>query len=114
MRIGELATHSGLSREALRFYERIGLLRARRLPNGYRDYPPQSLALLRLVRQAQGLGFSLAEVRQALQEGGSAEDVGAWLQAKLGETEARLADLQGLRQQLLELTQNPCPLTCSN
>ena len=114
MRIGELATQSGLSREALRFYERIGLLRAKRQPNGYRDYPPQSLALLRLVRQAQQLGFSLAEVRQALEQGGSAADVGAWLRTKLSETDARLAELQGLRQQLMELTQNPCPLQCSN
>ena len=37
MLIGELATASGLSREALRFYEQQGLIRARRLDNGYRD-----------------------------------------------------------------------------
>ena len=36
MLIGELATASGLSREALRFYEQQGLIRARRLDNGYR------------------------------------------------------------------------------
>lgn len=114
MRIGELATQSGLSREGLRFYERIGLLRAQRLPNGYRDYPPQSLALLRIVRQAQTLGFTLAEVRAALEEGASAESVGAWLQSKLQETDERLAQLKDLRQQLLDLSAHPCPLQCSN
>jgi len=46
MLIGELATASGLSREALRFYEQQGLIRARRLDNGYRDYPPEVVTLV--------------------------------------------------------------------
>ena len=50
MLIGELATASGLSREALRFYEQQGLIRARRLDNGYRDYPPEVVTLVQYIR----------------------------------------------------------------
>ena len=57
MLIGELATASGLSREALRFYEQQGLIRARRLDNGYRDYPPEVVTLVQYIRTAQQLGL---------------------------------------------------------
>ena len=58
MRIGELSSRSGLSRDALRFYEKRGLLRARRGANGYRDYPPEAADWLRYLRTAQQLGFA--------------------------------------------------------
>jgi MerR family copper efflux transcriptional regulator len=57
MLIGELAAASGLSREALRFYEQQGLIRARRLDNGYRDYPAEAVALVQYIRTAQQLGL---------------------------------------------------------
>lgn len=111
MQIGELAQASGMSREALRFYERRGLLRARRLPNGYRDYPPQSIALLALLRRAQGLGYSLAEIAAALQQAPDAQAVAQHLQAKLAQVDGQLQQLQALRQDLLRLAEQPCPLT---
>jgi MerR family copper efflux transcriptional regulator len=39
MQIGALSRAAGLRRDTLRFYEKRGLLRSRRLANGYRDYP---------------------------------------------------------------------------
>ena len=66
MLIGELATAAGMSREALRFYEQQGLIRARRLPNGYRDYPEEVLMLVQYIRTAQQLGFTLAEIGDRL------------------------------------------------
>lgn len=114
MRIGELANASGLSRETLRFYERSGLLRARRRPNGYRDYPAETLPLLRLMRQAQALGFSLAEIRAALQQDGDAGQVAAMLNEKLAATDARLAELQALRSELAALAGRPCPLRAAD
>jgi len=62
MLIGELATTSGLSRETLRFYEKLGLIHSRRLPNGYRRYSPETLTLVMYIRTAQQLGFSLSEI----------------------------------------------------
>nr|MYU48515.1 MerR family transcriptional regulator [Streptomyces sp. SID7803] len=63
MRIGELAAQTGLSRDTIRFYERTGLVTGgERLPNGYRDFPPETVPWLAYVRTAQALGFSLAEI----------------------------------------------------
>lgn len=68
MQIGELALATGLSPDALRYYERRGLLRARRRGNGYREYPLEAVEWLGYVRTAQGLGFSLAEIAADLPE----------------------------------------------
>ena len=66
MQIGEIANATGLSRDTLRFYEKRGLLRARRSANGYRDYPPEAVEWLRYLRLAQSLGFTLAEIEADL------------------------------------------------
>eukprot|EP01032_Pedospumella_encystans_P037187 gene37187-42118_t len=66
MQIGEIAAATGISRDTLRFYEKRGLLRARRSANGYRDYPPEAVDWLRYIRTAQQLGFSLKEIEADL------------------------------------------------
>ena len=117
MLIGELAALSGLSHDTLRFYERQGLLPALRTAKGYRRYAPEAAARLTLIRLAQGLGFSLAEIREvlsqmdALQDGGlDAEQVQALLQGKLAQIDARLEDLRALRAQLADQLVRACPL----
>lgn len=114
MRIGELAQACGLSREALRFYEQQGLIRARRLPNGYRDYPPEVLMLVQYIRTAQQLGFTLAEIGDRLPSIWESEDptprIAEVLSAKLCEIDARIAALQALRQSLAERIPADCPL----
>ena len=68
MLIGELATVSGLSREALRFYEQQGLIRARRLGNGYRDYPAEAV-------RADGYGFQVEMAYSVARNGGHITEV---------------------------------------
>jgi MerR family transcriptional regulator, copper efflux regulator len=76
MRIGELAKASGVSTSRIRFYEEHGVLpEAARRDNGYRDYAPSTVAVLRFIDGAQALGFTLAELRAALTT--SASDVPA-------------------------------------
>lgn len=114
MLIGELATASGLSREALRFYEQQGLIRARRLDNGYRDYPPEVVTLVQYIRTAQQLGFTLAEIGDRLPAIWDAAEPGPALAqvlaAKLREIDERIAALQALRQTLAERVATDCPL----
>jgi MerR family copper efflux transcriptional regulator len=117
MRIGELATATGLSREALRFYEARGLLRAQRSGNGYRDYPPQSVDLVRYIRLAQQLGFTLAEVGDALPALWTAEAgpdseaaLAALLRDKLAAIDRRIAGLAQLRDELTARLATACPL----
>lgn len=67
MRIAELEKRTGLSRHALRFYEREGLLvGVSRGTNNYRDYPDTAVKDAVLLQQLQSLGFTLQEIREVL------------------------------------------------
>lgn len=68
MNIGKLATLTGLSSKAIRFYESEGIIASpQRQANGYRDYPQSAVAELRFLRQARQFGFSLDECRQLME-----------------------------------------------
>jgi DNA-binding transcriptional MerR regulator len=67
MYIGEIAARAGVSVQAVRFYERRGLMRkAARSPSGYRRYNRDDLEILKTIAQCQSLGFTLAETRRLL------------------------------------------------
>jgi MerR family copper efflux transcriptional regulator len=124
MRIGELSCATGLSRDTLRFYEKRGLLRSRRLANGYRDYPPEAVQWLCYLRSAQSLGFTLAEIEAgmplldtaALSDTAldtAAPALHAALASKLADIDARIAGLTALRGELARELARPgagCPL----
>lgn len=105
MQIGEIAAATGLSRDTLRFYEKRGLLTARRGANGYRDYAPETVDWLCYIRTAQQLGFTLKEIEADLPllaaPDTSAERLRAALQAKVAEIDRRMAGLGQLREELL-------------
>ncbi|MFG2947262.1 MerR family transcriptional regulator [Streptomyces adustus] len=114
MRIGELAARTGLTKDTVRFYERIGLVESRRLPNGYRDFPPEAVPWLQYVRTAQALGFTLAEIARHFTELGEAPDSAAALSAlfeeKIRIIDARMAELAALRADLTDRVDTGCPL----
>jgi MerR family copper efflux transcriptional regulator len=117
MQIGELAAATGLSRDALRFYEKRGLLTAQRGANGYRRYPPEAARWLRYIRTAQSLGFTLAEIEADLpllaQEAASAPALREALQRKLDDISRRVDGLLALREELarrLAESMADCPL----
>src|SRR5262245_32532157 len=67
LRIGELAAACGLSRDALRYYERQGLLpRSRRTSGGFREYDGASVDRVRFIKQAQTHGLTLREIRDLI------------------------------------------------
>ncbi|MFB2651364.1 MerR family transcriptional regulator [Shewanella seohaensis] len=67
MNIGELSQKTGLAASRIRFYERIGLLKAvKRKANGYRSYPPEAVMALEMITTGQQAGFSLDELRLLL------------------------------------------------
>jgi len=113
MRIGELATKAGISCDTLRLYEKRGLIRADRRANGYRDFPEETEALVRLIRLAQSLGFSLSEIGELLRgmDGHMSElQVGDLLRAKLSEIDDRVSAMQELRTVLETRLAAVCPL----
>jgi DNA-binding transcriptional MerR regulator len=67
LQIGQVAQKTGLTIDAIRFYEKSGLLpRPARTTGGYRLYQPTEVADLEFIQKAQQLGFSLKEIRELL------------------------------------------------
>ena len=100
MKIGELASLSGLAPSRIRFYEASGLIApARRLANGYRAYPPETLDLLEIIRSAQQTGFSLEEIRNLLPHSTPLENSHGELVAGL---RRKVAEIEAMEQQLRE------------
>ena len=106
--IGEVASRSGVSRKALRLYEKTGILPAsRRTVAGYRVYGPDSLTILAFVAQARRLGFHLDEIREVVQIKRSGlcpcPHVLDLVRQKVEELDHTLADLTEVRRGLQEL-----------
>lgn len=117
LRSGQVADAAGVNVETLRYYERRGLLpQPDRSPGGHRLYPTDAVTVLRVVKAAQRLGFSLDEVAELLAVGhpghptpgrprgrtagtgrGGLQERAA---AKLAEVETRIADLQVIAETL--------------
>jgi len=114
MRIGDLADAAGVSCDTLRFYEKRGLIRAERGSNGYRRYAPETAQLVGYIRTAQKLGFSLAEIGESLPALWNAENpdtaVAQLLADKVEVIDARIAELQDLKKELLHRVAQLCPL----
>jgi DNA-binding transcriptional MerR regulator len=67
MQIGQVSKQAGVSIDAIRFYERSGLLAApARSDGGFRLYSSRDLSTLQFIRNLQALGFSLKEIREFL------------------------------------------------
>jgi DNA-binding transcriptional MerR regulator len=105
MRIGQLAERAGVTTQAIRFYERVGLIPLPpRTSAGYRDYDEDALDRLAFIRAGQALGLTLGELREviALRARGEVPcaHVARLLDAKATEVDSRIADLQRLRDEL--------------
>jgi MerR family copper efflux transcriptional regulator len=105
LRIGEVARRSGVGIEALRFYERRGLLgRPARTESNYRVYGESVLERLDFIRRAQAVGFTLDEIGEILAESADGRSpcrhVRELARRKLEELDARLAELRRHRADL--------------
>jgi DNA-binding transcriptional MerR regulator len=127
LRSGQVAVAAGVNVETLRYYERRGLLaEPDRSPGGHRLYPAETITVLRVIKAAQRLGFTLEEVADLLEvgrhrhrpaRGGIGRDAGlqARAQAKLTEVEERIADLLTIRDNLRAALDAGCDdlITCA-
>ncbi|HUF13914.1 MAG TPA: MerR family DNA-binding protein [Longimicrobiales bacterium] len=110
LRSGEVAVRAGIGLEALRFYERRGLVPVPpRAGNGYREFPVETVARIRFIQRAQQLGFSLEEIGELLglrvEADVDCEGVRVRAEAKLAEVEEKIRDLERIRSTLGELVQ---------
>jgi MerR family transcriptional regulator, copper efflux regulator len=105
MQIGLVAKKIGLTVDAIRFYERNGLLaRPPRTPGGFRKYVENDVETLAFIRRLQGLGFKLSEIRATLSLRADrmqpCAPVQRRLQEKLLDIRRKLADLHRLEHEL--------------
>lgn len=122
MRIGELASETGLTPKTIRYYEEIGVIpEPDRDTNDYRDYSPGAVEKLLFVRDAQATGLTLAEIASIVElreEGhGTCSHVVALLERHLSELDRHLEDLRKTRKQLVAITErarNLDPSACTD
>lgn len=105
LKIGELARRAGVTAKAIRFYERKGILpTAKRASNRYRLYGEEAAEILRFVKQATGLGLTLAEIKDILviRQGGRppCTHVHQLLRDKAIELDRKLKDLVDVRERI--------------
>lgn len=121
--IGQLAKVAGVNVQTVRYYERRDLLQpSDRKPSGYRVYDHEALRLLRFIKNAQALGFTLHEIEELLDlRVGSKSlcgDVQQRAEVKLKQVEVKVRDLRALATTLRRLirtcktgqTTDRCPI----
>jgi DNA-binding transcriptional MerR regulator len=116
MRIGELAREAGVTVKAVRYYESLGLLGAERLGNGYRDFAPADVRLVREIRELASVGVTAERARPFIEcltagneNGADCPDaVGAYREA-LAELDTQISELQQRRAAISELLECAAP-----
>lgn len=112
IQIGQVSEQTGLSVDAIRFYERERLLEhPPRTEGGFRLFNRQDVQRIQFIRRAQQLGFSLPEIRELLvlqrDEGEACSHVRDLLQAKVAQIHSKVEELH-LLEQLLKTKLREC------
>ena len=105
LRTGELAAQAGVNVQTLRYYERRGLLdEPERRASGYREYSPDAVQLIRFIKRAQELGFTLAEVEDLLRlrsdQEAACSEVRTAAEAKIEDIEQKIRHLRAMKRAL--------------
>jgi DNA-binding transcriptional MerR regulator len=112
LRTGEVADLAGVNVQTLRYYERRGLIaEPRRSLGGHRTYPPDTVALIGVIKAAQRLGFTLDEIVDVLEAGRGGHRTGDLRRRavdKLAEIDRKMADLAAIRDTLAAVVAAEC------
>ena len=122
LRPGEVAERAGVNVQTLRYYERRGLIAEPvRSVGGHRTYPPDTVALVGVIKAAQRLGFTLDEVADLLAASRNRHRTADFKQRaidKIAEIDRKMSHLTGIRAALTEVADAECDsldhCTCPN
>ena len=107
MLIGELSKKTGLSKDTIRFYDKLGLISASDRRAGtrfYKEYSPETVERLLMIVQGKGLGFTLNEIKQLLDEWNSGaiskQDQIKIIERKIEEIQTKTQQLDAIKTYL--------------
>jgi MerR family transcriptional regulator, copper efflux regulator len=108
MWIGEAAQEAGVNVQTLRYYERRGLLpKPPRRSSGYREFPADAVRVVRFIKRAQELGFSLDEVEELLRlrrhSGRNRQRIRAVAEERIRHIDQKIRELQRMKGALQTL-----------
>ncbi len=111
MNVGAAAEASGVSAKMIRYYEEIGVLPApQRAANGYRTFNERDVHMLRFIRRARDLGFTVEDIRQLValwrDQSRSSAEVKRIALAHIEELEAKMEAIRGMRDELARLAEH--------
>ena len=113
MKIGELATAAGVTRDAVRLYERKGLLVHISRPfegNTYKDYGDENVRRIHILKSLQRFSFSLREIQEIFLERDATPEVcpdpGPILAGKLRAIDQEIEELTEIRNSIVEAIGN--------
>ena len=105
LNIGQVAKQTGVTVEALRFYEKQGLIAApQRTDAGYRQYPLDAVKRVQFIQRAKEAGFTLKDIGELLalrqKPGTSCADIKLRATQKIEEVDQKIHDLNRIRDAL--------------
>lgn len=108
MKIGQIASQTGIGIETIRYYERLGLLPSpQRRPSGYRQYGDETVRQLHYIRHAKELGFTLSEIRELLELSFAAsaccDHIQQRAESKLEDIESKICTLKTMQRSLRKI-----------
>jgi len=109
MLVGQITKQTGVTKEAIRHYVDLGLLKPKPRRAGsrvYRDFSERDVERLKWIIMGKSLGFTLSEIEHYLtmfmDNNLSREDAAGMFRAKLSEVEDRINQLQNIKARLSE------------
>jgi DNA-binding transcriptional MerR regulator len=108
MLIGELVKRSGFTKDAIRFYEKRGLIninKKQRRDNNYKEYPEEVLERLYLIKTIKGFGFTLSEIDTFFElwraeDAACTDELSITMDKKVAQIDEQINHLMELRKKL--------------
>ncbi|HUH08503.1 MAG TPA: MerR family transcriptional regulator [Egibacteraceae bacterium] len=113
LRIGEVADHAGVSVQTLRYYERRGLVTpSHRRHSGHRTYGADAIGLVRMIKAAQRLGFTLSEIEELIKlashRAGGTRTLRERAADKIEQVNQKISQLEAVRDALASVFDADC------
>ena len=109
MLIGEISNKTGLTRDTIRFYEKLGLIQVERadtLFNNYKNYTEETLSRLIMIKQIKGFGFTLNETSEILElvdlDMATCTDMAKKVSGKIQSIDKKIKELEDIKKMIFD------------